>query len=223
MNKPTLFAFSGLGADKRVFKNLQLDCNFIPVEWIKPFNNEKLKDYSLRIAEKNRIGKDDGVLGLSFGGLVAGEISRALESKITILVSSVEAYQEIPWIYRFFGSTGITQLLPHQFSKPPQFFAQIMFKPKNKQLLKAIIKDTDPVFSKWAIHQLTTWKNEDRISNCYRIHGSKDLVLPAKGNSKIIEGAGHFMISDESQIVSSFINEKIKTLYNSAHARQLGG
>ena len=32
-----IYCFSGLGADKRVFKHLKLDANLIHVDWIEPF------------------------------------------------------------------------------------------------------------------------------------------------------------------------------------------
>ena len=49
----------------------------IPVEWIKPKKKEPIIGYSKRLIKEYEIGNDQefGILGVSFGGLIATEIS----------------------------------------------------------------------------------------------------------------------------------------------------
>ena len=97
-----IYCFSGLGADKRVFKHLKLDANLIHVDWIEPFENESIKSYSKRLSLKiPEDGKNFGILGVSFGGLIATEISKILNPKITILISSAETKYELRKSYIF--------------------------------------------------------------------------------------------------------------------------
>ena len=48
--KPKIYLISGLGADERVFKNLNLG-NFEPhfIKWNEPFKNENLPNYAKRL------------------------------------------------------------------------------------------------------------------------------------------------------------------------------
>ena len=82
---------SGLGVDKRVFDNInfgKLDLEFI--DWIEPTKKESLQDYSSRISKK--VTSENPILiGLSFGGIVAVEISKIIKTKkiMTLIYLSV--------------------------------------------------------------------------------------------------------------------------------------
>ena len=208
-----IFAISGLGADKRVFKYLTLEHDLIPIEWIKPKKKEPIIEYSKRLIKEYGIENEQefGILGVSFGGLIAAEISKLTKPKLTILISSVETKNELSRIIRIFGKTKIIELIPEKLLNPPKVIALFMFGTKKKELLNSILDDTDLNFSKWAIRELVNWKNESRIINLIKIGGSKDKVLPPKGkNTILIENGEHFMIVDKAEKISKIINEKIK-------------
>ncbi|UZR94880.1 hypothetical protein [Chondrinema litorale] len=117
-----IYAISGLGADERVFKYLKLDCELIPLHWIKPQKNESIESYALRLS-KNIDTKQEtfGILGVSFGGLIATEITKVLNPKFTILISSAETKGELRSIYRVFGKTHLIRLIPPIFFGLPTF------------------------------------------------------------------------------------------------------
>lgn len=88
MNK--IYVFSGLGVDKRVYDNIDfgtLDVEFI--DWIEPLKNESLESYAFRISKK--ITEENPILiGLSFGGMLAAEISKIINVKKIILIASAK-------------------------------------------------------------------------------------------------------------------------------------
>ncbi len=48
-----LFLFSGLGADERIFQNLNFkNNNATYIKWIDPLNNETIENYALRISKQ---------------------------------------------------------------------------------------------------------------------------------------------------------------------------
>ncbi|MCX2743332.1 alpha/beta hydrolase [Mangrovivirga sp. M17] len=207
-----LYAISGLGADKRVFQHLSLHCELIPLDWIDPLPGESIEDYALRLSENIDTKDQFGILGVSFGGLIAVEISKKLNPDLTILISSAETRKELPIFYRLIGKTKILKFIPNLFFKPPDKLAAWVFSAKEKALLYQILKDTDLKFAKWAVLKLTTWKNNQRLVNeTLKIHGSKDNLLPLKAtyDKHVIKGGGHFMIVDRSDEISKVINEKI--------------
>ena len=207
-----LYGISGLGADKRVFDFLNLDYPLIPVEWIEPIEQESLEDYSNRLSKVIDKKSDFGLIGVSFGGLVAIEISKVLKPRLTILISSAETRNELRPIYRSFGKIGLLKNLPEKMFDPPRSIAKFVFGTENKKLLNSILDETDLKFVKWAVNELVKWDNQDRVENVVRIHGTRDKLIPwrSSDNVELIENGEHFMIVDRANEISRLINKKIK-------------
>ena len=206
-----LYGISGLGADKRVFEYLDLDCKLIPIEWIEPLKNETIESYSIRISKSINREEDFGIMGVSFGGLVAVEISKRLNPKLTILISSAETKLELRLIYRIIGKTKLLKLIPQFLFDPPRIIADWIFGAVNKKLLNQILNDTDLYFAKWAVNQLTNWSNIEKLSNpVLKIGGTHDKLIPPNKNQRLIEKGEHFMIVDRAYEISQIINEIIR-------------
>jgi len=211
-----LYGISGLGADKRVFQNLTIECELIPIDWIEPKKNETIEEYSIRLSRKINTTERFGIVGVSFGGLVAVEMSKKLNPVLTILISSAETNKELRAIYRIFGKSGLVNLIPTKLFDPPRGIANWIFGAKNKQLLNQILDDTDLNFAKWAVRALVNWKNEERLINpILKIGGTHDKLIPPKDiNTKLIEQGEHFMIVDRADEISGIINEEIRKRTN---------
>ena len=104
-----LYAISGLGADERVFQFLKLNHKLIPLPWLTPEKNESIEKYAKRMAEMINTEDEFGILGLSFGGLVAVELSKLLNPKVTVLISSAETKDGLRSLYKLVGKTGIKE------------------------------------------------------------------------------------------------------------------
>lgn len=209
-----IYAISGLGADKRVFQFLKLKHEFIPIDWIDPLKNESIAEYAKRFSSVIDTSEKFCVLGVSFGGLIAVEISKFLNPELTILISSAETRQEIPLIYRFLGKTKIVKIIPAKLLNPPRWMAKILFGTKKVALLNEILDDADLKFTKWAVQELSSWKNEQKVEKVLKIVGTKDKLIPLKNEQDIelIEGGGHLMIIDNADEVSAIINKELKKL-----------
>lgn len=204
-----IYAISGLGADQRVFRYLDLDAELIPVHWIAPHSKEPMPVYAARLAAQIDPGEPFSLLAVSFGGLIAIELTKVRSPEWTILVSSVETCDELPRIYRYVGRSGLLDWIPAKLFIPPYRLACWLFGAKNTALLRQILEDTDPAFAKWAVGQLTRWDNREKSKCVVKIHGTRDWVVPvsADGKSVRIEGGGHFMIADRAAEISRIINE----------------
>ena len=208
-----IYGISGLGADQRVFQYLKLNCEFIPIDWIEPLKNEPLEQYARRLAEVIDNSEGFGILGVSFGGLVAIEISKQLSPEITILISSAETNKDLRHVYKVFGRIGLLKMLPYSLFNLPRFMAYWLFGTEKKKLLNEILNDTDLKFTKWAINKLINWENVELLQNsCFKISGTHDKLIPP-GKSKdtvLIEKGEHFMIVDRAEEISEIINKKLK-------------
>ena len=208
----TVYVFSGLGADERVFHKIDFSLyNVHFVKWITPKKNEPIEDYSLRLAAQ--ITKENPILvGLSFGGMIAVEVAKHIYTEKIIIISSAKCKNEIPFYFRLVGKLGITKIIPATALIKINVFTNWFFSNRNikdKKMLSAILHDTDPTFLKWAIHTIATWQNTYCHQNLYHIHGDADRILPYKFvtcNETIKEGA-HLMIVNRSAEVNELLNK----------------
>jgi pimeloyl-ACP methyl ester carboxylesterase len=193
-----IYIFSGLGADERVFQYLDFSGFSISfIKWIIPKEKETIEDYATRLKDQIT-AKRPTLIGLSFGGLMAVEVARQIETEQIILIASAKTRKEIPFYYHLAGQIRLHKLLPARLLKQAIFISNWFFGATSsfdKQLLKAILYDTDPVFLKWAIDKVVSWKNQTEPENIQHIHGTADRILPfhfIKCDFKIKNG-GHFM------------------------------
>lgn len=212
-----IYAFGGLGVDKMVFECFKINGELIVLEWLSPFSKEGFSDYLNRMAGFIDTSKPFILLGVSFGGMVAVELSKKLNPQLTIIISSAVSREEIPIIYRWLATINLVSMIPAHWLKPPSFLAHYFFGVHNspdKKLLSQILRQTDPVFLKWAMLNIMRWKNESISNNLFRIHGRKDKILPTAttDSTQWIKGAGHFMIITHQSIISDLINEKITNM-----------
>src|SRR5436190_18262313 len=107
-----IFIFSGLGADERVFKYLEFPgCKTTFIKWAVPIENETLQEYAKRLTEQITLEKPV-LIGLSFGGIVATEVSKLIDTEKLILIASAKTFKEIPFYFRIAGKLNLHKLLP---------------------------------------------------------------------------------------------------------------
>ena len=198
-----LYGIGGLGADHRVFKYLSINSQLLPIKWIEPIGNEDISSYAKRLSNQIDQNHKFGILGVSFGGMVAIELSKFVSPSFIILISSASKSSDLPRIRTIFSKLNVLRFLPNFILKPPMFILNFMFGAKNKSLLKEIIDDSNPVFLKWALDQVLQWNSNEEIQNVHLMHGSADKLIPlANDSSFVIDNGGHFMIVDRASEIS---------------------
>jgi pimeloyl-ACP methyl ester carboxylesterase len=212
--KKELYIFSGLGADERVFRELDFkgfSTTFI--KWIIPFANESIENYAKRLLDQIKTTKPT-LIGLSFGGIMAVEVSKHIETEKLILISSAKTKHEIPFYYRFAGKVGLHKLLPTGILKTTNCVTIWLFGTSSngeKLLLKQILNDTDSTFLKWAVDKIAKWSNSMQPKNIFHIHGTHDRILPfsfVKCNLAIKNG-GHFMTLNKADELNNILRQKL--------------
>lgn len=206
-----IYCISGLGADKRVFTKLIFK-GYQPVHinWLTPNKKESIADYAKRLATEI---KDENpiLIGLSFGGIVAIEISKQITTEKVILISSAKEQAEVPWYFRVFRWFPIHLLIPFKSLLWAVYWLINWFfsleTVEERKLLKAILVDTDRVFLKWAINQVVQWKNQTIPDNIYHIQGTSDRIFPLSfiEANFTVEKGGHFMIMNRAEQISNLI------------------
>ena len=184
------------------------------MRWIKPGGDETIEAYAKRLLEQV-ISPKPVLMGLSFGGLMAIEVSKYIRAEKIILISSVKTKKEIPLPYRMLGKIGFQKLFPLQSLRHPNFITNFLFgarSEEDKELLKPMLENTDIDFLKWAMDQVAEWRNEFIPGNIIHIHGTADRVLPYR-NVKCdytIDDGGHMMVLNHAAEVNEILQEIIK-------------
>jgi pimeloyl-ACP methyl ester carboxylesterase len=210
-----IYIFSGLGADERVFQKIDLSPHHINfIKWIRPEKNESIEDYTKRLVSP--INSSQPVLiGVSFGGLIAIEAAKQINTDKVIIISSIKTKKEIPFYYLIAGKLRLHKIFPVQLLKRFNFIVNWFFGVDtffDKQLLKQILNDTDPVFLNWAIEKILCYNNDLPLQNIKHIHGTKDRILPYRfvKSDHTIKRGGHLMVLNKAEDVSRILTEELK-------------
>lgn len=124
----TIYFVSGLGADERVFQFLDLNVeDQRHIKWIAPNPKESLVNYVKRLSEQIDQPKDSVLIGVSFGGIVAIELSKILTFSKVIIISSIKNKKEFTFYFKIAGKLGLDYLIPGKLMKRPNRFANYLF------------------------------------------------------------------------------------------------
>jgi len=206
----SIYIFSGLGADERVFQYLDLSgftTTFI--RWEVPLKRETIVNYASRLLPQITSSRPI-LIGLSFGGLIATEIAKQIETEQVILLASIKTKKEIPYYYRLGGKLRLHKLLPTHLLKGKNFFSKLVFRNSSnteRLLMESIFAGTNPIFLRWAIDQVLRWENQTRLENIHHIHGSADRILPFRYVTCDIEikNGGHLLTLKNADEISRIL------------------
>jgi esterase/lipase len=191
----------GMAANPLIFENIKLPENQFKMhwlEWLIPVENESISDYSKRMIEK--IEHDNVVLlGVSFGGIVAQEMSKHLTLRKLFVVSSVKTKHELPKRMKLAKLTKAYKFLPTSLIENIDSLANYTFGKSIKKrvsLYRKYLSIRDKIYLDWAIEQMVCWEQDKPIPGAIHIHGEKDAVFPHKhlGDCITVKGGTHIMI-----------------------------
>jgi pimeloyl-ACP methyl ester carboxylesterase len=206
-----LFLIPGLGADCRIYKNIDLNGYDVTyVEWIAPDKSDTLSSYSQKLIKQYDIISGSIVIGNSLGGMIAMEIAKKIELDKVILISSIKSVDEAPWYFSFFRTTKLHHLIPVQKLTSLEFLIEYAFggmSEKDQQLFADMLRNTSPQFVRWAVDAILLWDNHFITKNVYHITGDRDKVFPYKKikGATIVKGGTHVMIFTKAGEINAWL------------------
>lgn len=195
-----VYFIPGLGADQRVFRHIRLPEGYemVHVSWLPPQQEEGLAAYAARLAHTLDASRPFALVGLSFGGMLAAEISHLLHPGITILVASIPTSKQLPPYYRILAPLRLERIIPSKWLMNASVIKRLFTteSAEDKKLLRQIISDTDPGFIRWALGAIQTWSGTEPPARYIHIHGSADRLLPIRyvQPTHVLPGAGHLLV-----------------------------
>lgn len=206
----TIYLFSGIGADSTVFANLKLPgYRKVYISWIPSLPDETITQYAGRI--KSQITTENPyVIGLSFGGILAVEVSKQIRVEKMVLISSARTKDELSKGQFFFMKLGLYRIIPGALIRRTNFLTYRYFgahSPRDKKALTHLLAHTDASFFRWALKSIAYWENKEAPERTIQIHGTADKVIASKRvhPDYQIRGGGHLMVFNQADTISKVI------------------
>jgi pimeloyl-ACP methyl ester carboxylesterase len=207
-----VYLISGLGADRRLFKNITIpNYEVVLVDWLIPNPDDTLTTYATKLINHYHIQAGDVVIGVSLGGMISIEIAKQLSLDKVILISSIKADSEAPLYFKVFRNIPVYKLTPGSLVTRLGFMVKPIFghmANADAALFKDMLRNSSPVFIKWAMGAVLKWRNTTVFDNLYHIIGNKDLVFPhknIKNPSAVIKGGTHIMVFDKAAEINELL------------------
>lgn len=225
----TIYLIPGLANDKRIFRNLARELgeyNLVYLEHLPHLSHEEtISQYAIRLIQRYQSFEVDSVIiGLSLGGLIAIEMSKILNFRKVILLSTVKHKNELPLIIKFASKLKI--YLPPSLIKSTIKTISILFNVTNRtgaEYLSKIIKDSEEQHMVWAQKAVISWDNVLIPNNYLHIHGTSDEIFPiscVKPTHRIKKGT-HYMVMDRAQEIASIIKNDIVQTFDRSSSRKV--
>ncbi len=211
----------GLAASSAIFERISLpstEFEMVLLEWEIPLDNETLANYAKRIATKIK-HKNPVLIGVSFGGILVQEMSKWIEARKVIIISSVKSNAEFPRRMKIAKTTKAYKLIPMNLLLNVESLAKFSFGDKITQRLKLyekFLSVRDKRYLDWAIEQVILWDRTVIDEKVIHIHGDADEVFPIKYIKKciVVKGGTHIMILNKFR----WLNENLpKIILNEYH------
>lgn len=210
-----VYFMPGMAANPSIFENIKLPKNIFAMHWLEweiPLDNESLSHYAQRMSKKV-IHPKPVLIGVSFGGILVQEMSKFLDLKKLIIISSVKSKKELPWRMKIAKLTKAYKLIPKNLTADVDKLAKYAFgkvASNRIELYRKYLSVNDPKYLSWAIKQVILWKQETPIKGVIHIHGEKDGIFPTRHLSNYIKvkGGTHIMVINKYK----WFNENLPTI-----------
>jgi pimeloyl-ACP methyl ester carboxylesterase len=213
-NKNLLVLIPGLGADARLFyPQIHEFKHSLTPPWIPPEKDETLAHYAQRWAAQLKLPKNCVLAGVSFGGMVALEMSKWVNPKAVIIISSCRHPSSVPLVLRIMGGfpfwPTIGKLLVPFFRFKLNLFLNVKII-QQRSLLIEMFLETPNDFLLWTVQAIGGWAGyKGQPEKIHAIHGDRDRLIPLANvqADQIIRGGGHMIVVTHTQEVNNFIKK----------------
>lgn len=218
--KIKLYAIPGLGLNAKIFDHLDIDdVDIVILEHINPLKEESLSDYLDRMLQTYEIDSLEGayIMGHSFGGIMAQELSMRHDVKGIVLVSTIINRAELPPYLAVLDKVRLHKILRKEMITKTYWIwgEQDGYNThEERQIFMDMTEQFSDYYYQWAITQVVSWHPSGELTvPRLRIHGSKDKTFPAlltKYVDHMIKNGSHVMVKSMASTVSQLVSDFVK-------------
>jgi len=216
-----IYFVPGMAADVSIFENIKLAkekyaMHMIP--WKLPKNKETITEYAKRMCQEIK-HKKSVLIGVSFGGIMVQEMSKHLDLRKLIIISSVKTKHELPKRMKVVRKTKAYKLFPTGILSRINDWEKLAFgefAKKRAAMYQKYLSVNDKHYLDWAIKNVVCWDQDQPIPGLVHIHGDKDLVFPIGHieNCIILENGTHAMIINRARWFNERLPQIIEDNYS---------
>jgi pimeloyl-ACP methyl ester carboxylesterase len=211
-----LILLPGIGTDARVFALQRLAFpQLIVPEWLPPQRRESLAEYAARFADAVNPGRPCIIGGMSFGGMVALELTRHLPAVACVMISSVKSSRELPLWMRTLSPIAAclprrTDLFVAAVGTMLNYTVRFALPQRGRQFCEHLSKTRSQVLP-WACRVSVKWRPVAEEWPCpvFHLHGDADPIFPLRFTrpDRVISGGGHALPLSHPYVVNQFLRE----------------
>jgi pimeloyl-ACP methyl ester carboxylesterase len=212
MSQLTVYFIPGLGADYRLYNNINLpDVESIYLAWPEPNKCTNLQEYTLLLLPLINTSKPFVICGTSMGGMVAIELCKHVKPQRLILISTVKTRFEFPAHLRVMAKTRLHEVLINALKPTLSGMMDLLVSWQSetqRTIFLDMLNSCSPQYLKFALDACVNWDNEQMPENYIHLHGTKDPLFSISKlhNTIPIEGGNHFMVYENGKEISEKIS-----------------
>lgn len=217
-----LILVPGMGADERLFaRQREAFPNLIVPKWITPAPNDSIQSYAKRLALEIDPKRPCFVGGASFGGFVAMEMARHLQTLGVFLIGSLRGAEELPPKFKMLKPIRqFLSAIPFAMLGKSAAISVSMTGNLSGHAIKDVVKqftEADAVFLRWASQAVLDWEASPTSPMpqppIFQIHGGSDPVLSPRFTrpDEVIPGAGHLISLTHPKQLNAFLAKHMKS------------
>lgn len=209
------FYLPGLGADEGLFSEMIPLHHGKVLPWISPHQHEDLQSYAKRCAIAWDLPRHSLLIGFSFGGMVGKELLKHVDDLQVMMISGCRTARALDETFKQrvkrlqYMPDGLLRFMLVQ-AGPSYAKRSDNLKKSNYDQLKAMAKDIDLHFFRWACKACVGWDDNESINDrLLQIHGEHDKVIPYPKEDPdiIIKGAGHLLTFTHAKELVNIIRQ----------------
>ncbi|WP_445457584.1 alpha/beta hydrolase [Flavobacterium sp. HNIBRBA15423] len=218
MSRIPVYFMPGLAASPIIFENIKLpedEFEMYFLEWFVPKTKETLEEYALRMTKEIK-HENPVLIGVSFGGILVQEMSKWINTRKIIIISSVKTNKEMPSRMKIAKKTLAYKLIPTSLLSNVETLVKYAFGENiissRLKLYEKYLSVRDKKYLDWAIESVILWSRDKADENVIHIHGDADEVFPIQNiqNAIVVKGGTHIMIINKYK----WLNENLpKIIY----------
>lgn len=212
----TTYFIPGLGFNEEVIAPIvSYGLDIKTINWIEPKKNETVPEYAKRMSISiKRTQRPIILIGHSFGGIIAQEISRIMSIDQIILISTCKSRSENSLILKSISPLQINRIIKKDFILRtfPLWSKNYGYETLDEiNLFKSMIKNNTDTYLNWAVKSISNWEREFKNNTpIIHIHGDKDRTFPIKNIkdiTHIVRGGNHFMIYKKAKEIAEILEK----------------
>lgn len=224
MANPRMVLFPGMGADERLFEpqrawGLAFEVPVMPI----PEHGDSMSAYAQRLVRDLQLDSDCVIGGVSFGGMIACEVSAICRPRCTLLVASCrgrkairKSYWPAEWISRWLPD----RVLRRRCIASSRLLAKMEeLTHEQYRLVRDMSVDVPVLYLRRIGRMVLSWKRPSPLSSpLFHIHGASDRIIPLGKvrPDEVISDGGHLINLTHPEQVNGFIERKLASVTESA-------